>query len=478
MMNYNFKKYSPIILFVALMFILHLIMGFNGDDIKYAKILNNQTLIDYVNFRYYNWSSRIIIDTVLAILARQNMIIWKILDIVIYTCGVYYLIKLVNKNFSKKIAYLGVLLFLMYPFYEMASAGWISTTLNYSWCFAFGMISFIPLIYEYHGEKVNKYVYIVSFLALLYATNQEQSGALIFGFNLLYLLYSVINKKGINKFNLLATVISAAALIFVLTCPGNSIRFAQEVSYWYPEFASFTILQKSYLGLVTTFGNLIEQKIIFPLFYIILSVCALISSQNKYFKYFCYFNIAFVLFITIFNTFIDISVLETSIKSLGSVPNVIKSSPLMLIPQIFKQIVNTVPFITDTLKLFTYEGLPKVGINSIAIVIISLYFLISSCAMIVKAFPKNLFPLFIFLGGFLSRFIVGFSPVIFPSGARVTIFLYFALIAITLMLIKNLYDENRILDKWQFILEKTLLVIAVLNYLIVFAISFMKYGIF
>ena len=51
MMNYNFKKYSPIILFVALMFILHLIMGFNGDDIKYAKILNNQTLIDYVNFR-------------------------------------------------------------------------------------------------------------------------------------------------------------------------------------------------------------------------------------------------------------------------------------------------------------------------------------------------------------------------------------------------------------------------------------------
>ena len=64
MMNYNFKKYSPIILFVALMFILHLIMGFNGDDIKYAKILNNQTLIDYVNFRYYNWSSRIIIDTV------------------------------------------------------------------------------------------------------------------------------------------------------------------------------------------------------------------------------------------------------------------------------------------------------------------------------------------------------------------------------------------------------------------------------
>lgn len=221
-------------------------------------------------------------STLLAVLARQNMIIWKILDIIIYTSGVYYIIKLVNKRYSKKIAFFGILLFLMYPFYEMASAGWISTTLNYSWCFALGMISFIPLIYESQGEKVNGYVYIISFLALLYATNQEQSGALIFGFNLLYLINSLINKRDINKFNVLAIAVSAAALIFIFTCPGNSIRFAHEVSYWYPEFANFTIIEKSYLGLVTTFGNLIEQKVIFPLFYIILSVCALVKSENKF----------------------------------------------------------------------------------------------------------------------------------------------------------------------------------------------------
>lgn len=134
-------------------------------------------------------------------------------------------------------------------------------------------------------------MYIVSFLALLYATNQEQSGALIFGFNVLYLLYSLINKRPVNKFNLLAIVVSAISLIIIFTCPGNAIRFAHEVSYWYPQFANFTIIQKSYLGLVTTFGNLIQQKIIFPLFYIIAGVCAAIKSKNRYVKYFCYFNI-------------------------------------------------------------------------------------------------------------------------------------------------------------------------------------------
>ncbi|WP_407421979.1 DUF6056 family protein [Methanobrevibacter sp.] len=477
-MNYNIKKYFPFILFAALMLILHLVMGLNGDDIKYAKILNNQTVIDYINYRYFNWSSRLIIDTVLAILARQNMIIWKILDIIIYTFGVYYIIKLVDKKYSRKIAYLGVFLFLMYPFYEMASAGWISTTLNYSWCFALGMVSFIPLIYEAHGEKANKYVYVISLLALLYAANQEQSGALIFGFNLLYLINSFINKKRVNRFNVLAIAVSAVSLIFIFTCPGNSIRFAHEVSYWYPEFASFTILDKSYLGLVTTFGNIIEQKVIFPLFYIVLCVCALVKSKNKYLKYFCYFNIFLILFITIFNAFIDISVLETSLKSLGSVPNVIKGSPLMTIPAIFKQIVNAAPYITETLRLFTYEGLPAVNINSISIVIICLYLLISSCIMLVKAFPKELLPLFIFLGGFASRFIIGFSPTVFPSGARVTIFFYVALIALALMLIKKLYDEHAMPAKWQSVLEKTILIIAILNYLIVFVITFIKYGIF
>ncbi|MEE0938571.1 DUF6056 family protein [Methanobrevibacter sp.] len=477
-MNYNIKKYFPFVLFVGAMLILHAIMGFNGDDIKYAKVLTNQSLVDYINYRYYNWSSRLIIDGLLVILTHIDMIIWKILDVIIYTFGVYYIIKLVNKKYSKKMAYFGILLFLMYPFYEMASAGWISTTLNYSWCFAFGIISFIPLIYEVQGEKVNRYMYVISFLALLFATNQEQSGALIFAFNLLYLLNSLINKKPINKFNVLATVISAGALIFVFTCPGNTIRFAHEVAYWYPEFANFTILDKSYLGLVTTFGSLIEQKILFPMFYIILSVFVLIRSENKYLKYFCYFNIILVVFITVFNTFIDISILETSLKSLGNVPGVIKNSPLMAIPHMFEQIVNATPYLTETLKLFTYEGLPKLSINSISIVVLCLYLLISSCIMLVKAFPKNLLPFFIFLGGFVSRFIVGFSPVVFPSGARVTIFLYVALITLILMLLKKLYDNNAIPSRTQVILENSFLIIAFLNYVIVFAISFMKYGIF
>lgn len=476
-MKYMFKKYFPFVFFIGVMLILHSIMGLNGDDIRYAKVLANQSLVDYIHFRYYNWSSRLIIDSLIVILARQNMIIWKILDIVVYTFGVYYIIKFVCKNYSKKIAGFGILLFLMYPFYEMASAGWISTTLNYSWCFAFGIISLLPLIYESQGEKINWYVYAVSFLALIFATNQEQSAVLIFAFNALYLLHCLISKKRINRFNALALMITTLALIFILSCPGNDLRFAQEVSYWFPGFDNLPVLYKCYLGLVTTFGVLIHQKIIFPIFYILLNACVFIKSKNRFLKYFCLFNIFLILFITIFVSFIDIADLQTSLKSLGNLSKIAENSQLMFVPEIFKHIIDSVPLITQTLNLFAYEGIPIFGIYSTGIVIISIYMLISSFILLVKAFTKNLLPFFIFLGGFVSRFIVGFSPVIFPSGARVTIFLYVALITLTLMLIKQLYDENLIPSRWQFILEKSFMVISLLNCFVVFAISFVKYGI-
>ena len=67
--------------------------------------------------------------------------------------------KEIVKVINKYITLIGVSLFLMYPFFDMAGAGWIATTLNYLWCFVFAMISFIPLINEIKSEWQN---YLIS----------------------------------------------------------------------------------------------------------------------------------------------------------------------------------------------------------------------------------------------------------------------------------------------------------------------------
>ena len=113
------KNNLPIIGFFILMLALHKIMAFVGDDIHYAKILSNQSLSSFLTFRYYEWSSRLIIDCITVILAKENYLIWKILDIILYTLGVYLLIKFINKDNNKYITIIGVSLFLMYPFFAI-----------------------------------------------------------------------------------------------------------------------------------------------------------------------------------------------------------------------------------------------------------------------------------------------------------------------------------------------------------------------
>ncbi len=63
------NKYYPFIIFFALMLVMHLVMGLNGDDIRYAKVLSNNTLAGYISYRYDYWSSRIVIESVLVYLS-------------------------------------------------------------------------------------------------------------------------------------------------------------------------------------------------------------------------------------------------------------------------------------------------------------------------------------------------------------------------------------------------------------------------
>lgn len=362
------------------------------------------------------------------------MILWEILDCVLYTVGVYYAIKFFNRKNSTHIAFLGILLFLMYPFHEMATAGWIATTLNYLWPFSFAMISAIPFINRLYGERTSAFVYVVSILALLYAVNQEQTCALIFGLNLVYLAVKLFGKEEVNKYNVFVVFVSFISLIFILTCPGNSIRFAAEASYWYPQYLHYGILEKIYLGFIPTFALLLEEKIIFPLFYLILTVYCLLMVENKNLKNFLKLNIVFILFLVGFKTCLDISTLGTALNS----------ATISHLAAPFGAVVNLIYPLKDALVVMSYETISCVNVLA---VVIALYLLVSSCVMLVKVFG-NCNYLILFLAGFMSKFVTGFSPTVFASGPRTLIFFYFILIMIILAMIVKLFDEGRIDVKW------------------------------
>jgi hypothetical protein len=466
------KDNYPIIGFFLVMLALHAVMGFLGDDIEYAKMLSRHSLIDFLLLRYNEWSSRVIIEGVLVILARQSIILWKILDTILYTLGVYLLIRFINKDNNPTVNLLGVLLFLMYPFFDMAGAGWISTTLNYSWCVVFGIISLIPLNNEISGKKTSPLIYIISILSLIYAVNQEQACAIIFGINVLYLIHCIIKKRGISRFNVLVIAISAVSLIMILTCPGNAERLIIETSRYYAGYPSLGIMEKLYLGTIPTVGILLQDKILFTVFYIILSVCALLKTKNRYLKYVLYFNIVLIVFLVSFKTLLDIPSIPEYLN-IGFMHTPAATSLFSAIDSIGK----SVPIISDAMGLFTYKGIPDaLTAPAILTILISIYLIASSCWMIFKTFTKDhLFPLLLFILGFLSRLVVGFSPTVFESGPRTALFFYIIMIAITIMLIKKLYDENAINEVWEKRIKVIFAVLGLFTYMAVFAIVFVMF---
>ena len=466
------KNNLPIIGFFILILALHKPMSFVGDDIWYAKILSNQSLTSFLTYRYYEWSSRLIIDGLTVIFTKENYLIWKLIDITLYTLGVYLLIKFINKDNNKYITIMGVSLFLMYPFFDMASAGWIATTLNYLWCFVFAMISFIPLINELNGKKTNIFIYIISILSLIYAVNQEQSCLLILGINALYLIYCIIKKKKISRYNLLIVMISALSLTIVLTCPGNSKRVIAETVRFYGEYANFGIIQKLYLGTIPTIGILLKDKVLFTVFYIILSASALLKTKNKYLKYVLYFNIILILFLVFFKTLIDITRIPLYLN-IGLMHNPTVVSAFSTVDSITK----SMPLINDAIRLFTYKGMPNaVTAPIILAVLISIYLIFSSCWMIFKTFGKEqLFPLILFIAGFMSRLAVGFSPTVFRSGSRTAFFFYITIITITLLLIKKLIDEKSINKTLEKRITIIFVILGLLTYMTVFAIVFVMF---
>lgn len=73
------------ILLFILIFVLHFKAKNIGDDVYFANVLNSQNLISYLNRRYFYWSSRLIIDTLLVIFnGMLPRFVWMISDSLLY----------------------------------------------------------------------------------------------------------------------------------------------------------------------------------------------------------------------------------------------------------------------------------------------------------------------------------------------------------------------------------------------------------
>ena len=141
---------------------------------------------------------------------------------------------------------------------------------------------------------------------------------------------------------------------------------------------------------------------------------------------------------------------------------------IILLLTIFKTpLLDVFPYLENLFNHFAYQGLPIITSKlSLLTIMFSLLLIADIIYMLLVIFKnKQLLPLFVFLAGFASRFIIGFSPTVFVSGNGTALFLYMCLITVILFTLVKLYNDKKINKRYEKILVAAFLVFAIFNYI-------------
>lgn len=417
-MGKNIKKvfnsdFLPFLILAIGLIPIHLVLTLGtGDDPTYVNVLSDPNLLGYFIARYNVWSSRLLIEFIMISIVNHGNI-WIVCDILIMVLTAITISKLFVRSNIRNTNWIITFLMFIYPYTHMSSAGWMATTLSYTWILAFGLFSMIPIKKMIYDDKISWYEYIFYIPVIIIATNHELMCLILFSIYLVFSIYLLMEKKA-HKYLLIPLAACCASLVFILTCPGNVNRNISEIARWFPGFKDISFFRKIEMGFSTAiFEFVMKPNMVFTIFSGLLLLLMILKSQKKSYRV-----IAAIPFI--------------SSLTLGLFGNI----TTIIFPGILK-IINSM---TEIGTGVTFSSIRSWVPDFILIIVC--FSILVSIYLLFDNKRDSLFLIFIILLGFGSRFIMGFSPTIWASSTRTYIFMYFSFI-ICSVIIYNIILKNK-----------------------------------
>lgn len=330
------------------------------------------------------WSSRVIIDGTVSVLSRYDAVA-KISIFAVLLAMPFIMAKSLGENVNPYYAYGFCFCYGILP---MGSAGWLTTIVTYYYVLFFILLQIF--LFRYRDRNSVFFILVISFI---YSANHEQ-GALI---SLFFLCISIYNGcRDVRTFFCFFIVLTS--FLYIMLSPGNAARFQYEMQMHFPEYVSFSLLYKLYIGIATTLYRyfLVPNQITLLLFF-----CIFLVEKKP-------------LRVAIAKICIILSILSLHQIFLGN-HNIKSIKDSFLYWQFF-----STPTVYACIYFFVV----------IAILTYVVYKILSVC----KTYRECMLILLFIAVGFISRFIIGFSPVIIGFVERTFLFCDFAIIASALLL--------------------------------------------
>ncbi|WP_143457215.1 hypothetical protein [Ligilactobacillus salivarius] len=322
-----------------------------------------------------------------------------------------------------KFIILGVVL--IYPFNILSSAGWIATMTTYYWPLVFFYVAIKPVFYYLNNKKINKKLYFFATLGIIYSANNEQ---MMIGLFILYttvIVYMVITKFKIHIYVYIQYFLVIISGIFIMTTPGNSVRKTLEIGTWMPSFVMMNNIDKFQLGYTSTITGLLTIPSVEVILLSILLIIIAFAERKNIFE-----------------------------KILASVPLLICSFfglPSNIWLKLYPNLDNINKSVTDGTFMYGLIDFSNYFDKNIFVeyIILGIFTLSLFTSIVIMISNRNYKVLggALFVGGMLSRILMGFSPTIWASGDRTYGFLYGCISIIIIMLMKDFVDSSKSKNK-------------------------------
>lgn len=404
-------------LFILELFLTIFITPNRYDDAWFLEQVTDRSTMSFVLSRYSSWTSRLILEFTECFVLKISKYLWVLIESLMVALSGYAISRIfIKKEERAQNNIILLFMILIYPFNAMNGSGWATTTVVYMWPLAMCLFALIPIKKIWDGEKIKFWEYPLYTMALLFAGNQEQTCSILCGSYILFTILMIIKNKKIHPYMIIQSLFAVASIIFILTCPGNYTRNEHEMGNLFKDFEMLSFLDKFSLGLTSTMGIIIKKKnLVYAMLSLLVAIYVFSNYKEKVFRV-----VSIIPLLSICLLGIIAPITNQIFPFIGSFRNFIIREEIMLTASNCNNLINTIPLIFASMNFIC---------------------LALSILLIFKNLKNNI-AILVFLVGLASKIIIGFSPTVFSSVERSTIFFEFSMIIVMLLI-------------WQEIMKKT-----------------------
>jgi hypothetical protein len=236
-----------------------------SDDLMFAGLRQNSSLIGMLSHRYMVWSGRVIPDGIMYCLAGAGVTIWKVLNplfAAIFSFGMLRLImgKKINELGMLRLGFLSIMaasfVFILHRDVKRETLYWMTGSVFYLWPVTAGLYALIPIRDYLQQQSAKTFTLTMALLCtIVISFGQEQSALFFLAVLLFFACCQLIKYRRLHPGFVVQIILALAIVALLLCAPGNRVRFHEEELARYPGFTQVPVMEKIHLGL----GWLIEH---------------------------------------------------------------------------------------------------------------------------------------------------------------------------------------------------------------------------